>query len=50
MFESLGKDIMNVNGGSAGPLYGTIVGGFGEGLEGIEEADEAAISLCSLLA
>ncbi len=43
MFESLGKDIMNVNGGSAGPLYGTIIGGFGEGLEGIEEADEAAI-------
>jgi phosphoenolpyruvate---glycerone phosphotransferase subunit DhaL len=43
MFESLGKDIMNVNGGSAGPLYGTIVAGFGEGLEGIEQADEAAI-------
>lgn len=43
MFESLGKDIMNVNGGSAGPLYGTIINGFGEGLEGVEEADEAAI-------
>jgi len=43
MFESLGNDIMNVNGGSAGPLYGTIVAGFGEGLEGIEQADEAAI-------
>lgn len=43
MFESLGKDIMNVNGGSAGPLYGSIVEGFGEGLEGINEADEAAI-------
>lgn len=43
MFESLGKDVMNVNGGSAGPLYGTIIGGFGEGLEGVEEADEAAI-------
>ena len=43
MFESLGKDIMNVNGGSAGPLYGTIIAGFGEGLEGVEEADEAAI-------
>jgi len=43
MFRSLGKDIMNVNGGSAGPLYGTIFEGFGEGLEGINEADEAAI-------
>lgn len=43
MFESLGRDIMNVNGGSAGPLYGSIVGGFGEGLEGIEEVDEAGI-------
>lgn len=43
MFETLGKDVMNVNGGSAGPLYGTIIGGFGEGLEGVEEADEAAI-------
>jgi dihydroxyacetone kinase-like protein len=43
MFESLGKDIMNVNGGSAGPLYGTIISGFGEGLEGVEEVDEAGI-------
>lgn len=43
MFETLGKDVMNVNGGSAGPLYGTIIGGFGEGLEGVEEADEGAI-------
>lgn len=43
MFVSLGKDIMNVNGGSAGPLYGTIIGGFGEGLECVTEADEAAI-------
>jgi len=43
MFESLGKDIMNVNGGSAGPLYGSIFEGFGEGLEGVTAADEAAI-------
>ena len=43
MFESLVNDIMNVNGGSAGPLYGSIIGGFGEGLEGIEEVDEVAI-------
>lgn len=43
MFDSLSKDIMNVNGGSAGPLYGTIIEGFGEGLEGVENVDEAAI-------
>lgn len=43
MFEALGKDIMNVNGGSAGPLYGSIFEGFGEGLTGVREADEAAI-------
>jgi len=43
MFESLGKDIMNVNGGSAGPLYGSIFEGFGEGLVGVSQADEAAI-------
>ncbi len=28
---------------SAGPLYGSIFEGFGEGLEGVYEADEAAI-------
>jgi len=43
MFDGLSKDIMNVNGGSAGPLYGTIIEGFGEGLEGVENVDEAAI-------
>jgi dihydroxyacetone kinase-like protein len=43
MFDSLSKDIMNVNGGSAGPLYGSIIQGFGEGLEGVENVDEAAI-------
>jgi len=43
MFETLGRDIMNVNGGSAGPLYGSIFEGFGEGLLGVNEADEAAI-------
>ncbi len=43
MLTSLGKDIMNVNGGSAGPLYGTIFEGFGEGLEGVVQADEKAI-------
>ena len=43
LFASLGKDIMNVNGGSAGPLYGTIFEGFGEGLEGVTAADEKAV-------
>lgn len=43
MFVALSKDIMNVNGGSAGPLYGTIIEGFGEGLEGVKNIDEAAI-------
>lgn len=43
MFETLSKDIMNVNGGSAGPLYGSIFEGFGEGLQGIHEADESSI-------
>ena len=43
LFENLGRDIMNVNGGSAGPLYGSIFEGFGEGLNGVVNADEAAI-------
>lgn len=37
-FDDLGMDIMGVNGGSAGPLYGTMVGGFG-----VELADEKEI-------
>lgn len=43
MFATLSKDIMNVNGGSAGPLYGTIVEGFGEGLAGLDVVDEAGL-------
>jgi dihydroxyacetone kinase-like protein len=35
MFRDLGKRTMNVNGGSAGPLYGTIFDGFADGLEGV---------------
>jgi dihydroxyacetone kinase-like protein len=31
--EDLSMDLMNVNGGSAGPLYGTIFEGMGEGIE-----------------
>lgn len=33
-FENLGSGIMGVNGGSAGPLYGTLIGGLAEGLSG----------------
>ncbi len=35
MFRDLGRRIMNVNGGSAGPLYGTVFDGFADGLEGV---------------
>ena len=34
MFRDLSKRIMNVNGGSAGPLYGMVFEGFADGLEG----------------
>lgn len=37
-FDDLGMSIMGVNGGSAGPLYGTMVGGFG-----VDLTDEAEI-------
>lgn len=35
MLRDLGKRIMNVNGGSAGPLYGMVFDGFADGLEGV---------------
>ncbi len=38
-FDQLGMAIMAVNGGSAGPLYGTMVGGFGVELSDEEEID-----------
>lgn len=38
-FDDLGMDIMGVNGGSAGPLYGTMVGGFGADLGEEKEID-----------
>lgn len=37
-FQDLGNAIINVKGGSAGPLYGTMIAGFGECLTGEEEA------------
>lgn len=38
-FEDLGMSIMGVNGGSAGPLYGTMIGGFGAELSDESEID-----------
>jgi phosphoenolpyruvate---glycerone phosphotransferase subunit DhaL len=35
MLRNLGQRIMNVNGGSAGPLYGMVFDGFADGLEGV---------------
>lgn len=39
LFEDLGMSIMGVNGGSAGPLYGTMIGGFGAELSDESEID-----------
>ena len=38
-FEDLGMAIMGVNGGSAGPLYGTLIGGLGVDLTDEIEID-----------
>lgn len=38
-FDNMGEEIMNVNGGSAGPLYGTFFQGLGEGAEDVKEID-----------
>lgn len=40
MLESLGWKIMDVNGGSAGPLWGTMFIGLSNGLENEKEVDE----------
>lgn len=42
-FDDLGMDIMGVNGGSAGPLYGTMIGGFGAELGDEAEIDAALL-------
>lgn len=53
-FEDLGDSIMGVNGGSAGPLYGTMIGGLGVELSDEEEIDAEllkkmfASSLCEM--
>lgn len=38
-FEDLGMSVMGVNGGSAGPLYGTMIGGLGAELSDEEVID-----------
>lgn len=43
MLEELGWDIMGVNGGSAGPLWGTMFIGLADGLGDEKEVDEAAL-------
>lgn len=43
MFEDLGWKIMGVNGGSAGPLWGTLFTGLADGLEDEKEVDKAAL-------
>jgi len=44
LLDDLSMDFMGVNGGSAGPLWGTVFGGFAEGVdEGVTELDTAAV-------
>ncbi len=43
-FSNLGIAILDVKGGSAGPLYGTLIGGFAEGMdENAQELDALAV-------
>ncbi len=41
----LGDETMEIGGGSAGPLYGTMIGGMGEALEDMEAIDEKGLIL-----
>lgn len=41
--DDLGMSIMGVNGGSAGPLYGTMIGGLAEPLDDVTEIDAALL-------
>ena len=44
LLDDLSMAFMGVNGGSAGPLWGTVFGGFAEGIdEGVAELDAAGI-------
>lgn len=39
----LGDETMEIGGGSAGPLYGTMIGGMGEALEDLDSIDEEGL-------
>lgn len=41
----LGDETMEIGGGSAGPLYGTMIGGMGEALEDLDSIDEEGLVL-----
>lgn len=41
--EDLGDDIMGIGGGSAGPLYGTMIGGMAQSLDGVDVIDAEAL-------
>lgn len=41
--EALGDDTMGIGGGSAGPLYGTMIGGMAQSLGGVEAIDAGAL-------
>lgn len=45
LFSEIGTGVTNVNGGSAGPLYGTYFGGLGEELQDEAEADAALLKV-----
>lgn len=44
LLDDLGMTFMGINGGSAGPLWGTVFGGFAEGIDdGVTELDAAGV-------
>lgn len=47
LFTEIGTGVTNINGGSAGPLYGTYFGGLGEELQ--DEVDTDAVLLKTIL-
>ncbi len=43
LIDDIGTQIMNIGGGSAGPLYGTMIGGLADGLNDETEIDAALL-------
>lgn len=43
LLDDIGRQIMAVGGGSAGPLYGTMIGGLADGLTDEDEIDETLL-------